>query len=179
MKIAITQRITTINGFTYDALEHGWYNLLNSHIIIPVSNYGTRYDVDFDMLIISGGENSSARNIIERHYYALALEQHKPVLGVCHGAFFINEYFGGTTSTIKEHHGTNHNVTMENGTHLVNSYHTARIQTLGSELNPMATDKTQVEAFKHVDRNIWGLVWHPERMTVPVLPTDLKELLFG
>jgi len=179
MKIAITQRPTTINGIEHNALEHGWYNLLDQHTIIPISNHGTRYDIEFDMLIISGGENSPSRAIIERHYYALALKKHKPVLGVCHGAFFINEYFGGTTSTIDGHWGIEHTIDMEGKSYQVNSYHSLNIEKIGSELIPIASSGNIVESFKHLDKSIWGIVWHPERMLTPVLPSDLRELLSG
>jgi gamma-glutamyl-gamma-aminobutyrate hydrolase PuuD len=33
------------------------------------------------------------------------------------------------------------------------------------------------EAFKHKDKEIYGIVWHPERMKNPVLPKKLVEFL--
>jgi putative glutamine amidotransferase len=180
MKIAITQRPTTINGFDYDATERGWYNLLDRHTIVPISNHSTRYDTEFDMLIVSGGENSPSRTITEQHYYALALEKHKPVLGVCHGAFFINEYFGGINKTIENHQNVEHSIFLEGALHTVNSYHKLAIGQLSKKLSAISRDTSgNVEAYKHKKLPIWGLVWHPERMVVPILPKDLKELLLG
>jgi gamma-glutamyl-gamma-aminobutyrate hydrolase PuuD len=37
-------------------------------------------------------------------------------------------------------------------------------------------DKT-IEAFKHQALPIYGIVWHPERMDVPVLPEEVAILL--
>jgi gamma-glutamyl-gamma-aminobutyrate hydrolase PuuD len=34
-----------------------------------------------------------------------------------------------------------------------------------------------IEGFKHNTKPIWGLVWHPEMMEVPVLPEELNTLL--
>jgi putative glutamine amidotransferase len=180
MNIAITQRSTIINGYEYDSIEHGWYNLLDRHTIVPISNHSTRYDIEFDMLIISGGENSPSRSITEQHYYALALEKHKPVLGVCHGAFFINEYFGGINKTIENHQNVEHSIFLEGDLHIVNSYHKLAIDQLSRKLAVVSRDTSgNVEAYKHKKLPIWGIVWHPERMAVPVLPRDLKGLLFG
>ena len=39
-----------------------------------------------------------------------------------------------------------------------------RPDTLGNELTPLAVHKDgSIEAFKHKSRNIFGIVWHPER----------------
>jgi len=45
-------------------------------------------------------------------------------------------------------------------------------------LEPIAWDlQDNIEGFKHKDKQIWGLVWHPERMVKPVLPSDLEAFL--
>jgi gamma-glutamyl-gamma-aminobutyrate hydrolase PuuD len=180
MKIAITQRPTTINGFDYDATSQGWYNLLPKHKILPIANHETIDSIDFDMLIISGGEDSTTRHFVEQQYFELALEQNKPVLGVCHGAFFINEYFGGLTKNIENHQGVEHSVFLEGNLHTVNSYHKLAIDKLSKNLAAVSRDtSSNVEAYKHKKLSIWGLVWHPERMDTPLLPKGLKELLLG
>jgi putative glutamine amidotransferase len=66
---------------------------------------------------------------------------------------------------------------MEGQEHLVNSYHNSKIDKLGRDLVAIATADSAVEGFKHVERPIWGLVWHPERMQEPVLPKMLKNLI--
>jgi anthranilate/para-aminobenzoate synthase component II len=180
MKIAITQRPTTINGFDYDATAQGWYDFLPHHSIIPIANYVTSIDIEFDMLVISGGEDTPQRHIVEQHYFELALTHNKPILGVCHGAFFINEYYSGTTKTVEGHHNTEHSVFLQGSLQTVNSYHKLAVDKLARGLAVVARDtSSNVEAFKHKKLPIWGIVWHPERMQEPVLPKDLKGLLFG
>jgi putative glutamine amidotransferase len=180
MKIAITQRPTVINGFKYDATSQSWYDFLPHHELVPVTNHSILPDLKFDMLIISGGEATTQRNIVEQHYFELAQEQVKPVLGVCHGAFFINEYFGGTNKNIDHHQNVEHSVFLEGSLQTVNSHHKVAINTLSKKLAVVSRDmSSNTEAFKHKKLPIWGLVWHPERMINPVLPKDLKELLLG
>jgi putative glutamine amidotransferase len=61
----------------------------------------------------------------------------------------------------------------------VNSYHSGCIFKLGSDLDAFAWADDFVEGFKHHTLPIWGLVWHPERMERPIIPQDLKDLLYG
>lgn len=177
MKIAITQREITIRGTVYDCLERGWYKLLDQHEIIPVPN-DYEYDISFaDCLILSGGETTEAREFTETYCFSQAIKQNIPVIGVCHGAFVLNRWYGGTNTKIDGHQGVDHIVQLEGTEQLVNSYHAIAINTLGQGLTAIATWEEGVEAFKHNELPVWGLVWHPERMTNPVLPKELKELL--
>jgi len=166
MKIAISQREIVHNNITYDCLEQGWYSLLNHceiEVIPNVSNVAT----NFDMLILSGGDSTPNRIHTETVYYNIALLKGVPILGVCHGAFFINEFHGGTNKPI------------DGIIEYTNSFHTNSIAMLGRDLLPIATcpHDNSVEAFKHSHLPIWGLVWHPERAQ-GVLPTCLAEVLF-
>ena len=177
MKIAISQREIVHNNITYDCLEQGWHTLLSRHTLVPIPNV-SNIETDFDMLILSGGDTTPNRTHTETMYYNIALLKGVPILGVCHGAFFINEFHSGTNKPIEGHKNTAHQIEMENTTEFVNSFHTNSIALLGKDLLPIAycrADDT-VEAFKHSKLPIWGLVWHPER-TEGLLPTDLYEIL--
>jgi putative glutamine amidotransferase len=178
MKIAITQRQLSINGIAYDCLEQGWYRLLSDHEIVPVPNI-SRFDIDADMLILSGGNSSEDRYRTELACCRWADDNNIPVLGVCHGAFFLNFVYNGVNHSIEQHQNTQHDIIMDGEIYNVNSYHTMGIYELSTDLEAIAYAKDDIEAFKHKTKDIWGLVWHPERMAVPVLPTDLKELLLG
>jgi putative glutamine amidotransferase len=62
---------------------------------------------------------------------------------------------------------------------LVNSYHGQTITQLGKGMIPLAiheADQT-IEAFRHEHLPIFGIVWHPERMEIPVLPEAVATLL--
>ena len=178
MKIGITQRQLIVNDIVYDCLEQGWFYMLGDHELIVLPNL-IHVDVDIDFLILSGGNDSESRYQTELNCCAWALERNIPILGVCHGAFFLNELNNGTNLNIEGHQNTNHEIVMEGQTHKVNSYHTICIEELGNDLEPIAWCGDYIEAFKHKTKSIWGLVWHPERMDIPVLPKELEDLLYG
>lgn len=178
MKIAITQRQTTINGIVYDCLEQGWYHLFKGHEICLVPNV-VDVIVDADMLVVSGGNETEQRYKTELTVCDWAMRNNKPILGVCHGAFFLNFAFGGINAEIQGHRNVEHDVIMEGKTYTVNSYHDVCIYQLASNLISVAETKKNPEAFKHKEHPIWGLVWHPERMEDPVLPSDLRRLIYG
>jgi gamma-glutamyl-gamma-aminobutyrate hydrolase PuuD len=178
MKIAITQRQTIINGIVYDCLEQGWYRLFKNHELIIVPNL-VYVDLDADMLVLTGGDNTESRFQTELVCYSYADDHNIPVLGVCHGAFMINYLHGGLNKEVKGHRNVMHSINMEKQTYMVNSYHDIGIYSLGDNLESIAVNEDSIEAFKHETKPIWGLVWHPERMEDPVLPLELKELING
>lgn len=178
MKIAISQRQVEINGFVYDCLEQGWYELFLHHEIIPIPNLNN-IEINVDMLVLSGGETTDARYNTEVACTAWAIENDVPVLGVCHGAFLLNFLYSGTNAKTLGHHNTEHLIHMEGRDYMVNSYHQLIIQELGLGLDAIAHCGETVEGFKHSELPVWGLVWHPERMSDPVLPSDLKEIIRG
>lgn len=178
MKIAITQRQTEINGITYDCLEQGWYHLFKGHELHIIPNL-INVSIDVDLLVISGGNESDQRYKTELTVCDWAMRNNVPILGVCHGAFFLNFAFGGINAKIQGHRNVEHAILFEGATYTVNSYHDVCVYELGKSLIPLAFAGDHIEAFKHAQYPIWGLVWHPERMEVPILPLELKELIYG
>ena len=174
------------NNFLFDCLERSWYSFLGNHHLIPHANTRTVDEtIDFDCLVLSGGTDSAARNVTENLLFVHAIKRKKPILGICHGAFVVNELSGGVNSSstcydyIPAHDNTEHEVMMDGKKVLVNSYHGQTITQLGPQMVPLAIheqDET-IEAFKHQALPIYGIVWHPERMDVPVLPEEVAILL--
>ena len=179
MNIAITQRTTEINGFTYDCMSHAWYTLLYKHNIRPISNRETFDISNVDMLILSGGNDSTERTLTERQLVSDAIGEDVPILGVCHGAFMLNKFFDGTNMQIEGHHNTKHPVELEGHMYMnINSYHSIGIHTLGKQLKEIGNDTDgHCEAFKHRDFRIWGVVWHPERMEDILLPSGIRDMI--
>ena len=110
MKIGLSQRILHYNNTAYDCLEHGWYNLLSGHTLFCIPNIidqdYKKIVSDLDMVIFTGGDASPHRVLVETKVLTQCYIQDKPVLGVCHGAFFINELEQGVNSTIENHYDT-------------------------------------------------------------------------
>lgn len=184
MKILISQREilhknSMGNIMSLDALERDWYTLLKKHTVIPYPNIvNVPPDLEFDCLVITGGPDSIARHYTENALFKVAKNLNKPIVGVCHGAFAVNDLTGGINGTIAGHEASLHNITMSGQTYQVNSHHHQSIQTIGEDMEVIATDMDgNIEAFQHVTKPIYGIVWHPERMSNPVLPKVVEQLL--
>lgn len=183
MKIAISQREITLQnpqGMTlvFDGLERNWAKFLLGHTIIAVPNVVDIDHLEFDCLLLTGGPDSVARHLTENALYAVAYTRGLPIIGVCHGAFAINDIAGGYNGTCQGHAGTTHKVTLDEKDYTVNSYHSQSIEILGDGFVATGFDEDgMIESFKHNTRPIYGIVWHPERMDDPVVPVDVRTLL--
>jgi len=182
MNIGLSQRILHYNNTAYDCLEHGWHSLLSNHTLFSIPNI---LEVDHketvracDLIVFTGGDASAMRTITETRLLTECYQQNTAVLGVCHGALFINQLEGGANTECENHSGTQHSVTLDGAKQMVNSYHSFAIEQLASKLVPTGwADDKSIESFKHQALNVWGLIWHPERMKEPVLPMDLRRFL--
>ena len=180
MRILISQieHVRPPRNFVFDALERSYYRFLQGHELIPVPNIIKVPDIDYDCLMLTGGPDSVARNQTENLLYQDAVEKGKPVVGICHGAFVINDISKGVNGSVDGHVDANIKITMEGREHTVRCYHSQAIEKLGEDFEAIAYDNEGIiEAFKHVSKPIYGIVWHPERMDEPVLPSDVADLL--
>ncbi len=178
MKLGLTQRIFYHKNRVYDSIEHGWYHYLKNHSLIFVPN---DLNQDFhavadniDALIITGGDDSAVRRVTELRLSSVMMKLHKPILGICHGAFLLTDVLGGRVTPCHGHMDVEHSVEYLSGKKLVNSYHTQTISLLHSSGQGLAWDADgNCEAW--IDGNISGVVWHPERMTDPWIPTEISN----
>ena len=181
MKILVTQSEIRRPPFFFpaDILERSWYSLLTGHEIIPVPNLpDKKFDNNWDCLIITGGNDSIARHLTEDKLFKIADENNKPIIGFCHGAFVVNDLSGGINSNIDGHFDVNHTIEMEGSIYNVNSFHSQGILKLAPNFQSIAIDKDgNCEAFQHKSKLQWGILWHPERMEHPLLPTHLINFL--
>lgn len=186
-RIAITMRVSASeHQELHDSISQGWDKFLAAALPeacwLPVPNLGEKAttvleNFGVDALILSGGENWGAhpkRDSTEAALFQWALEQNIPIIGVCRGAQIINTLLGGTlTPTDGDGHvAVRHQLNLDGSAISVNSYH--RLVITEADLSPSlvqlttADDRT-VEAFIAPERNVVGILWHPERETVPQL----------
>ena len=96
----------------------------------------------------------------------------KPIVGICRGMQAIGCYFGARLHGVSKHAATRHQLTSVSESEVwrnlrkeVNSYHDYAF--LARELPPalisIAENGEVVEAFRHRDFPIYGMMWHPER----------------
>jgi putative glutamine amidotransferase len=186
MKIAISQReiiLPTADGNrrTFDGLEREWHSFLKGHELIVIANLADidyLTNLDFDCVVLTGGPDGRERHLTENMLFAVACEREVPILGVCHGAFAINDLTGGVNGQVDGHQYGYHAVVIDDIAYQVNTYHSQSIQRLGEGLISVAHDLDgNVEAFEHESKPIYGIVWHPERMERPVLTDNVRDLL--
>lgn len=191
--IGISMRVVEATGYQErrDALAHDWYPFLDwvlgeraTWLMIP--NLGDKAVRDFvraqriDGLILSGGNDigdSPIRDETETALIEYALENNMPLVGICRGLQLLWRYFGGALSPVptETHIAKRHLVyptdewavlTGENTPFEVNSFHTMG---LSQKICPEAlialatTSEQQIEAVKHSQAPMLGLMWHPER----------------
>lgn len=180
MRIGLTQRVLYHRGRAYDAVEHAWYEFLQDHKPIFIPN---TLDQDFDALaesldclIITGGDDSAIRRTTELRLARTMMMQHRPILGVCHGAFLLTDVLGGQVTEVTGHSDTEHIVNYFGQLIQVNSYHNLAIKQPHSQARVLALDSDgHTEAW--VDGTLAGIVWHPERMREPFIPAEIQHIM--
>lgn len=180
MKIGLTQRVLTHNGQVHDSLDRNWYRLLKGHELIPIPN---REDLDYaslaeslDLLIITGGDNEHVRINTEMSISAEMAKLEKPMLGICHGAFLLTEVLGGSTKEIEGHSNTEHLVYGDAPTHYrVNSFHNISIDKIPPNGVYLYLD-ADGNCESWIKGNICAIVWHPERMDKPFIPSEIRKV---
>ena len=120
---------------------------------------------------------SSDRDATETAILDHAVAHRLPVLGVCRGLQVLQAYFGGRLVGVSDrgpdgHVATTHHISIVGGERnadrlVVNSYHNYGIAhgTLAAPLQPLAicSHDGTVEAARHPELPIAGIMWHPER----------------
>ena len=176
MKIGLTQRVLLHRGRAYDSLEHSWYEFLQGHTLVSIPNRLPVSYPEIDLLIVTGGDDHVVRNQIEHELVDSMLSQNLPIIGVCHGCQLLTTTLGGTIVSVDGHMDSYHEVDYNGQHHLVNSYHTLRIQQSPPNATVLARDPNgHAEAW--ISGRTAGVMWHPERMQQPWWPAEVAQLL--
>ncbi len=138
--------------------------------IIP--NHTPSHLIDADGLVLSGGAPTISDESLKLGNTDEYIELGIPVLGICVGAQYLARYFGGRAgpASIPEYGRTEIHVIHENDiflgipeTFIAWESHNDEIKELGRELTLLASSEScKVQGFKHRDRSIYGLQFHPE-----------------
>lgn len=184
-RIGISTRLDAISGRDErrDALDGRWAPLLWHLGYVPVALSNSLTDVqsylealNLSGFILSGGNDIGSapdRDRLEKGVLDFSLERRLPVLGVCRGMQFINDYCGGSLVKVSGHVATRHSLVgrwaKDHGFGNVNSYHSQAIleDTLSEYLVSLAESEDGiVEALRHKTLPWLGIMWHPEREQV-------------
>lgn len=140
---------------------------------VSVLNFDSKIDKRFSLIIICGGNDlpTIKKNTVNKVRYKLTNEIFKkaivkniPMLGICYGAQFIAKKFNSKFKQ-KKNVGQHKIFLLEKKKYtIVNSYKNTIIKKLGNDLNAKGIAKdNSIEYFKHKNKNILGIQWHPER----------------
>lgn len=134
----------------------------------------------FDGFLLPGGDDIDSAYYNEKNYACknvdaemdeldkkiifYAVQNKKPLLGICRGIQSINVFLGGSLKQdILFHSNENHFIYMKNKYHLVNSFHHQSISKLAPNLEILAESLDhEIEIIKHRFLPIYGLAFHPE-----------------
>jgi len=187
--VLVTQRVDVVPSYgeRRDALDQRWAPFLAACglLAVPVANdravalalaaatapAGILLTGGNDLVAIGG--NAPERDDTEDALLAYARERRLPLLGVCRGMQFLLHRFGAPLEVVEGHVAVRHSVTADGRPLVVNSYHRYAARALGPGLRALAVGEDGVvEAFRHADEPIAGLMWHPERED-PFLRRDI------
>ncbi|MBS3816813.1 MAG: GMP synthase subunit A [Candidatus Thermoplasmatota archaeon] len=133
----------------------------------PVDN------IKVDGLVLSGGApriSNKDMSLGKTEEYIERMDV--PILGICVGAQFLARYFGGETGSAEtpEYGKTDLEVVKEDDLFIdipkgfvAWESHNDEIKELSEDLEKLAfSESCAIQAFKHKDRKLYGLQFHPE-----------------
>jgi putative glutamine amidotransferase len=185
--VLFTQRVEIVTDYNErrDCADQNIPRFLSfcGFIAMPLPNLpGTAMDfvkhIKPDGIILTGGNdlykyggNAPERDETERLLIEYAMHSETPLLGFCRGMQVIGDYFDATLTKVSGHSATQHKL-VGRVTEEVNSYHNFAFKQLPSQfLETARSDDGVIEAFRHRDKQIYGIMWHPER-EAPFRQTD-------
>jgi N5-(cytidine 5'-diphosphoramidyl)-L-glutamine hydrolase len=194
--VGVSQRCLppTGHGERRYALDTRWFGFLAACGITPVPlpnvpGLAVRAANALDLrgLVLTGGDDLAEyggpfpeRDRTERRLLAWAVRRRLPVLGVCRGMQLIARTFGADLVPVARHVTRQHRIDTPDGPRTVNSYHRFGVRAVPSALAVTAQCGDTIEAVRHRDIPVEGIMWHPEREDPPD-PRDVLAVsrLFG
>ena len=184
MKIAISQRIDFLeerNEFR-DSIDQSLIDLflqLNHFpLLVPntlVKNKNNDKLIKWlnnfkpEGLVLSGGNDIGqylSRDFTEKTLFSWSVNKNLPILGICRGMQLIGTLNGSSLKRVSNHVKNKHKVfnTINADTYYKNSYHQYSLKDCPNNFNiTYKSYDNEIEGIKHKEKNITGIMWHPER----------------
>lgn len=188
--ILITQKLIRDKHLTLGHfLDSNWLKLMHAFNLIPIiipNNLKLCKHImesnQFSGAILTGGNDIGdfpERDEVEMHILNDCIDKNIPLLGVCRGMQIIQKLYGSDLVEVKGHVNKAAKVLFNDHIYNVNSFHNyGSYNQENKKLITIATDVKDnlIKAIKVDDRNIFGIMWHPERKNVDPM---LNEYFIG
>lgn len=185
-KLLFTQRVEIVGSYNErrDCSDQNIARFVQAcgYLPLPICNTPDYIDEYLEILkpdgfLLTGGNdlmqyggNAPERDKLEYLLVEKALQNNIPLLGFCRGMQIIAVYFGAKLMRVSNHVSTRH-VLTGSFDRAVNSYHNYGIYELPETLESLAQSTDGViEALRHREKAIAGIMWHPEREAPFQLP---------
>ena len=205
LKVGLTGRILNIAQYDEyrECLDVRWPAFIKDKLdAIPVlmpsaidpASFIT--ELGIGAVILTGGNNIGSisgcpEDVYRDHYEGkiihAALNLGLPIIGVCRGMQMIATYFGQSVQCVSDHVSVNHNIKSSKTTKFsslidslspVNSYHDYKISGLPDGFEVLAySEDGVIEAFMFEAKKVFGLMWHPERVALPIVQKRHAKLI--
>ncbi|MCR5508190.1 MAG: gamma-glutamyl-gamma-aminobutyrate hydrolase family protein [Lachnospiraceae bacterium] len=189
-KIMFSQRVDIIESYgeRRDCIDQNVYGFLAAcgFLPVPVMNAPEIFEAYVDEIkpdgflltggntLVSYGGNAPERDNTEEKLLEYAVSKRIPVLGMCRGMQFILDHFGNALMPVEGHVRTMHRIAGIIERDEVNSFHNYAALEVKPPLSELARAKDGViEAVKHSELPIMGIMWHPER-NMPFKDEDIR-----
>lgn len=180
--VAVTQRVTVEPRYheRRDSLDQAWSRFLAEVDLLPIPipncarvAKALADAVPIEGLLLTGGEDLAVyggstpeRDDTELALLDVAMQRGLPVMGVCRGMQLIQHRFAIKLYPVDGHVTPRQRILIEGRPAEVNSYHRLATDQTVPALTPWARSEDGViEAVRHVDMPLAGIMWHPERMS--------------
>ena len=127
----------------------------------------------YDSIILSGRKKAiKETNLINSKIIKYCYQTDTPLLGICYGAEIINLCFGGTLMKLnKIISGSKKIITLEAFLSIPTNFSFTAYQSHGYAISKISNQMlklaispdNKIEAFKHINKNIFGFQFHPEK----------------
>ena len=196
--IGLTQKVFAHTEYKerLDALDQRWCKLLLSCNLLPIIlPNNIKYikkilkKIIIDGVILTGGNtlakykgDAKERDTAEYFLLEYTIKKNLPLLGVCRGMQIIQDYFGVALTHVTNHACVKHKINFLQKNLIINSYHCYGAHNTNKNLKVLArSDDKVIEAVKHFQYNITGIMWHPERINPFCIDdkTLLKKIFYN
>ncbi len=167
--------------------EHDVYSEIVPHDITPKEIEALKAKFQVKGLILSGGPSSVYDKNAPR-FHSEILESNLPVLGLCYGHQLIAYLFKGDVKTAKKREYGVTYTTIDKSVDVLKNLdrkekvwmsHGDTVYSLPKMFEVLAsTENSPVAAFKHRQKPIYGLQWHPEVIHTKNGMKMLKNFIF-